>query len=39
MTIPVCLAMAERKRLNERLAESEHRYRMLADHPSQSTGS
>ena len=32
MTIPVCLAMAERNRLAARLAESEHRYRMLADH-------
>ncbi|MBJ6984235.1 sensor domain-containing diguanylate cyclase [Luteimonas sp. MC1750] len=32
MTFPVCLAMAERKRMDERLAESERRYRMLADH-------
>lgn len=32
MTIPMCLAMAERKRLAARLGESEHRYRMLADH-------
>ena len=32
MTIPVCLAMAERDRLATRLGESEHRYRMLADH-------
>ena len=32
MTIPVCLAMAERKRLVAHLAESERRYRMLADH-------
>jgi diguanylate cyclase (GGDEF)-like protein/PAS domain S-box-containing protein len=31
MTIPVALAMAERKRLTARLRESEHRYRMLAD--------
>ncbi|MGY1459594.1 diguanylate cyclase domain-containing protein [Luteimonas sp. A649] len=32
MTIPVCLAMAERKRLAMRLGDSERRYRMLADH-------
>jgi diguanylate cyclase (GGDEF)-like protein/PAS domain S-box-containing protein len=32
MTIPVALAMAERKRLNARLRESELRYRMLADY-------
>ncbi|MEN1959228.1 diguanylate cyclase [Luteimonas sp. MJ246] len=32
MTIPVCLAMAERNRLATRLVESERRYRMLADH-------
>ncbi|MBB1472569.1 diguanylate cyclase [Luteimonas sp. MC1782] len=32
MTIPVCLAMAERKRLIAGLGESERRYRMLADH-------
>ncbi|MEN1958475.1 diguanylate cyclase domain-containing protein [Luteimonas changyuni] len=32
MTIPVCLAMAERNRLAARLGESERRYRMLADH-------
>ncbi|MBJ6981742.1 sensor domain-containing diguanylate cyclase [Luteimonas sp. MC1572] len=32
MTIPMCLAMAERKRLAARLGESERRYRMLADH-------
>ncbi|HET6396592.1 MAG TPA: diguanylate cyclase [Pseudoxanthomonas sp.] len=32
MTIPVCLAMAERDRLAARLHESESRYRMLADH-------
>ncbi len=32
MTIPVALAMAERKRLTTRVRESEHRYRMLADY-------
>ena len=32
MTIPVCLAMAERKRIDQQLADSERRYRMLADH-------
>lgn len=32
LTIPVCLAMAERDRLARRLLESERRYRMLADH-------
>lgn len=32
MTIPVALAMAERKRLNARLRESELRFRMLADY-------
>ncbi|MDH5830195.1 diguanylate cyclase [Luteimonas sp. M1R5S18] len=32
MTIPVCLALAERDRLAGRLRESERRYRMLADH-------
>src|SRR5690606_17777401 len=32
MTIPVCLAMAERDRLAANLRESERRYRMLADH-------
>jgi diguanylate cyclase (GGDEF)-like protein/PAS domain S-box-containing protein len=32
MTLPVCLAMAERDRLEARLGESERRYRMLADH-------
>lgn len=32
MTIPICLAMAERKRLATRLADSERRYRMLADY-------
>ncbi|MFC5571144.1 diguanylate cyclase domain-containing protein [Lysobacter yangpyeongensis] len=32
MTIPVALAMAERKRLNARLRESEQRYRMLTDY-------
>ena len=32
MTIPVALAMAERKRLNARLRESELRYRLLADY-------
>lgn len=32
MTIPVCLAMAERKRLIAGLGESERLYRMLADH-------
>lgn len=32
MTLPVCLSMADRKRLAVRLAESERRYRMLADH-------
>ncbi len=32
MTIPVCLAMAERDRLATRLGESEARYRMLADY-------
>src|SRR5690606_9845933 len=31
MTIPVCLAMAERDRLAASLRESERRYRMLAD--------
>ena len=30
MTIPVALAMAERKRLMARVRDSEHRYRMLA---------
>lgn len=32
MTIPVALAMAERKRLTARLRDREQRYRMLADH-------
>ncbi|GAB3350532.1 diguanylate cyclase domain-containing protein [Lysobacter tyrosinilyticus] len=32
MTIPVALAMAERKRLNMRVRESEQAYRMLADY-------
>lgn len=32
MTIPVALAMAERKRLMARVRESELRYRMLADY-------
>lgn len=32
MTIPMGLAMTERERLTRRLAESERRYRMLADH-------
>lgn len=32
MTIPVALAMAERKRLVGGLRDSERRYRMLADH-------
>ncbi|HEY4530822.1 MAG TPA: diguanylate cyclase [Luteimonas sp.] len=32
MTIPVCLANVERRRLSARLAESERRYRLLADH-------
>src|SRR5690606_23478213 len=32
MTIPVCLAMAERDRLASRLRESEARYRMLSEH-------
>lgn len=32
MTIPVALAMAERKRLVAGLRESEHRYRLLADY-------
>ena len=32
MTIPVALAMAERKRLNARVRESEQAYRMLADY-------
>lgn len=32
MTIPVALAMAERKRLNARVRENELRYRMLADY-------
>lgn len=32
MTIPVCLAMAERNRLASRLRESEARYRMLSEH-------
>lgn len=32
MTIPVALAMAERKRLHVRLSENELRYRMLADY-------
>ncbi len=32
MTIPVALAMAERKRLTMRVGESERRYRMLADY-------
>lgn len=32
MTIPVALAMAERKRLHARLSESELRFRMLADY-------
>ncbi|NZA27794.1 diguanylate cyclase [Luteimonas sp. SJ-92] len=32
LTIPVCLAMAERDRLAARLRDSERRYRMLADH-------
>lgn len=32
MTIPVALAMAERKRLMDRVRDSEHRYRMLATH-------
>jgi diguanylate cyclase (GGDEF)-like protein/PAS domain S-box-containing protein len=32
MTIPVALAMSERKRLNARVRESELRYRLLADY-------
>jgi len=32
MTIPVALVMAERKRLNARVRDSEVRYRMLADY-------
>lgn len=32
MTIPMCLATAERNRLTRRLLDSERRYRMLADH-------
>lgn len=32
MTIPVALAMSERKRLTKHLRDSEHRYRMLADY-------
>ena len=32
MTIPVALAMAERKRLNARIRDSELRYRLLADY-------
>jgi diguanylate cyclase (GGDEF)-like protein/PAS domain S-box-containing protein len=32
MTIPICLALAERDRLAARLRDSERRYRMLADH-------
>ena len=32
MTIPVALTMAERKRLNARVRESEQGYRMLADY-------
>ena len=32
MTIPMCLATAERNRLTRHLADSERRYRMLADH-------
>lgn len=32
MTIPVALAMAERKRLNAQVRESELRYRLLADY-------
>jgi diguanylate cyclase (GGDEF)-like protein/PAS domain S-box-containing protein len=32
MTIPVALVMAERKRLNVRIRDSELRYRMLADY-------
>ena len=32
MTIPVALVMAERRRLNTRMRESELRYRMLADY-------
>lgn len=32
MTIPVAMAMAERKRLHARLSESELRFRMLADY-------
>lgn len=32
MTIPVCLWMADRRRLARRLQESERRYRLLADH-------
>lgn len=32
LTIPVCLAMAERDRLAARLRDSERRYRMLADY-------
>ncbi|HEY0660104.1 MAG TPA: diguanylate cyclase [Lysobacter sp.] len=32
MTIPVALAMAERKRLTDRVRDSEQRYRMLADY-------
>ena len=32
MTIPACLAKVERDRFATRLAESERRYRMLADH-------
>jgi diguanylate cyclase (GGDEF)-like protein/PAS domain S-box-containing protein len=32
MTIPVALAMSERKRLADRVRDSERRYRMLADY-------
>ena len=32
MTIPVALAVAERRRLTARLRQSEHRYRLLADY-------
>ena len=32
MTIPMCLSLADRKRMARRLAESERRFRLLADH-------
>lgn len=32
MTIPMCLLVAERRRLAARLRESERGYRMLAEH-------